>query len=71
MFSHDLLLLDFLDYSIFVDLIVLWRCLFKWLVANRNSNSEFLSEKGLAIAYSSRDSGFGFKENNPSLIEQR
>lgn len=29
MFSHDLLLLDFLDYSIFVDLIVLWRCLLK------------------------------------------
>ena len=23
------------------------------------------------IAYSSRDSGFGFKENNPSLIEER
>jgi len=44
---------------------------FQWLVTNRNSNSEFLSEKGLVIAYSSRDSGFGFQKNNPSLIEER
>jgi hypothetical protein len=26
-FSHDLLSFDFLDFSIFFDLIVLWRCL--------------------------------------------
>ena len=55
-----------LNFRSFLDSLHFLSC-----TQNRNSNSEFLSEKGLAIAYSSRDSGFGFKENNPSLIEQR
>jgi hypothetical protein len=53
------------------ELWIFFRVSIQALVTNRNSNSEFLSEKELVIAYSSRHLGFGFKENNLSLIEQR